>query len=75
MKRRLSFILSTIGDIKVLILDEPTTGLDILSRSLVWKEMQALKKTSIVILTTHDMEEAELLADKSILKLTSFNDG
>lgn len=69
MKRRLSFILSTIGDIKVLILDEPTTGLDILSRSLVWKEIHSLKATSIVILTTHDMEEAELLADKSIFNI------
>jgi ABC-type Na+ transport system ATPase subunit NatA len=65
MQRRLSFILSTIGDNRVYYLDEPTTGLDPISRHYIWNVIQELKKTSIVVLTSHNMEEAEYLADKS----------
>jgi ABC-type multidrug transport system ATPase subunit len=67
MQRRLSFILGTIGDIKVLLLDEPCTGLDPISRAMVWKEIEFLKKGRVVVLTTHDMEEAEYLSDKILM--------
>ena len=65
MKRRLSVALSCIGDsVKVLFFDEPTTGLDPINGRLVWRLLQRAKKGRIVILTTHSMEEAELLADR-----------
>ena len=65
MKRRLSVALSCIGDsVKVLFFDEPTTGLDPINGRLVWQLLQRAKKGRIVILTTHSMEEAELLADR-----------
>lgn len=64
MKRRLSVALSTIGDdIKIIFLDEPTTGLDPLSKRKVWKIVESLKKDKIVLLTTHSMNEADNLSD------------
>lgn len=64
MKRRLSFILSVLGDSQVIFLDEPSTGLDPLSQAKIWKVVQRVKQNSVVILTTHNMEEAELLSDE-----------
>jgi ABC-type multidrug transport system ATPase subunit len=46
-----------------LLLDEPTTGLDPANRRRVWKVLQEQKKISTIIMTTHSMEEADLLAD------------
>lgn len=63
--RRISFILATVGDCKVVFLDEPSTGLDPHSRAQLWKVVQEVKQRATVVLTTHDMEEAELLGDKS----------
>jgi len=63
-KRRLSIAMSIIGEPQVLYLDEPTLGLDVLARRELWKEIQALKATMTIILTTHYMEEAEALADR-----------
>jgi len=64
MKRRLSVAISSIGDPKVIYLDEPTTGLDPMSRRHIWTAIQRLKENRIVILTTHSMEEADLLGDR-----------
>ncbi|ORZ30829.1 hypothetical protein BCR44DRAFT_1443906 [Catenaria anguillulae PL171] len=64
MKRRLSVVISTIGDPKVLILDEPTTGMDPVNRRHVWAFIEAFKKNRICILTTHSMEEADALGDR-----------
>eukprot|EP01094_Clydonella_sp_ATCC50884_P019175 TRINITY_DN3690_c0_g1_i1.p1 TRINITY_DN3690_c0_g1~~TRINITY_DN3690_c0_g1_i1.p1 ORF type:complete len:938 (+),score=222.20 TRINITY_DN3690_c0_g1_i1:144-2957(+) len=64
MKRRLSFILSTIGNPRVLFLDEPTTGMDPGNRNFVWDCIKELKKSRLVILTTHSMEEADMLGDR-----------
>ena len=65
MKRRLSVALASIGTrTKVLFFDEPTTGLDPINARLVWALLQRAKKTRIVVITTHSMEEAELLADR-----------
>ncbi|ORY53867.1 hypothetical protein BCR33DRAFT_779180 [Rhizoclosmatium globosum] len=64
MKRRLSLTLSTLGQTRLLFLDEPTTGLDPVNRSHVQRFIQTLKQDRIVILTTHSMEEADVLADE-----------
>lgn len=64
MRRRLSVAISAIGDPKVIFFDEPTTGMDPVSRRAVWELMQALKKDRTIILTTHAMEEADALADR-----------
>lgn len=64
MKRRLSIAISGLGNPKIIIMDEPTTGLDPVSRRKVWELIQKLKKDRVVILTTHSMEEADILSDK-----------
>lgn len=63
MKRRLSVAMSAVGDPKIIFLDEPTTGLDPLSRRRVWRLIQHLKVGRILVLTTHSMEEADALGD------------
>lgn len=63
MKRRLSVAMSTVGDVEILFLDEPTTGLDPVSRRRVWEAINIMKKDRVVVLTTHNMEEADYLAD------------
>lgn len=63
MKRRLSVALSTVGDVRIIFFDEPTTGLDPLSRRRVWETIHRLKKNRVVVLTTHNMEEADSLGD------------
>ena len=64
MKRRLSVAISSIGNPKVIFMDEPTTGMDPVSRKQVWDLIQNLKKGRAIILTTHAMEEAEALSDR-----------
>jgi ABC-type multidrug transport system ATPase subunit len=64
MKRRLSILLSTIGNPRVVFLDEPTTGLDPVNRRFIWTMIQDIKKDKSVILTTHSMEEADFLSDR-----------
>jgi len=65
MKRRLNLAISIIMDIEVLILDEPTAGLDPQSQNQVWDILKDLKtKGKTIILTTHDMHEAEVLSDR-----------
>ncbi|KAF8942760.1 ATP-binding cassette sub- A member 1 [Haplosporangium gracile] len=64
MKRRLSTIISTIGDPNVLILDEPTTGMDPVHRRHVWTFLAQFKRGRSILLTTHSMEEADALGDK-----------
>ncbi len=63
-KRKLSIAMALIGEPKVLFLDEPTLGLDVLARRELWKIINRLKETTTIILTTHYMEEAEALADR-----------
>jgi lipooligosaccharide transport system ATP-binding protein len=68
MKRRLMIIRGLINNPKILILDEPTTGLDPQARHLVWQKLRALKKSGItIILTTHYMEEAAQLCDRLVM--------
>lgn len=63
-KRRLSIAMAIITEPKILFLDEPTLGLDVLARHELWKIINNLKSKSTIILTTHYMEEAEQLADR-----------
>ncbi len=62
-KRRLSIAMALICEPKILFLDEPTLGLDVLARAELWDTIRALKGKITVILTTHYMEEAEALSD------------
>lgn len=64
MRRRISVALSTMGNPNVILLDEPTTGMDPVSRRHVWTLIQRMKQEKCIIMTTHAMEEAELLSDK-----------
>ena len=63
-QRRLSIAMALIGEPEILFLDEPTLGLDVLARSDLWEIIRALKGHITVILTTHYMEEAEMLSDR-----------
>ncbi len=63
-QRRLSIAMALISEPKILFLDEPTLGLDVLARSDLWDIIRALKGRITVILTTHYMEEAEALSDR-----------
>ncbi|KAK6117971.1 hypothetical protein DH2020_048286 [Rehmannia glutinosa] len=64
MKRRLSVAIALIGEPKLLILDEPTTGMDPINRRHVWDVIESAKKGRAIILTTHSMEEADILSDR-----------
>ena len=67
MKRRLSVAISSIGNPSIIFMDEPTTGMDPITRREVWKLIQDLKKGRVIILTTHSMEEAEILSDRVVV--------
>lgn len=62
--RRLSIALAIITEPKILFLDEPTLGLDVKARKLLWDIVEKLKKRMTILLTTHYLEEVEFLADK-----------
>ena len=63
-QRRLSIAMALISQPKILFLDEPTLGLDVLARSDLWELIRSLKGKTTIILTTHYMEEAEALSDR-----------
>lgn len=63
-QRKLSIAMALIAEPKVLFLDEPTLGLDVLARRELWREIEALKGKITIVLTTHYMEEAEALSDE-----------
>lgn len=63
-QRKLSIALAIISKPKILFLDEPTLGLDVIARRELWKIIKDLKKEMTIILTTHYMEEAEALSDR-----------
>ena len=68
MKRRLIIARAMMNDPKLLILDEPTTGLDPQARHLIWERVRELKRNKVtVILTTHYMDEAERLCDRLVI--------
>ena len=63
-QRKLSIALALVTRPKILFLDEPTLGLDVLARRELWRLISALKGKMTIILTTHYMEEAEALSDR-----------
>lgn len=63
-QRRLSIAMALISEPRVLFLDEPTLGLDVIARQELWDVIQELKSRMTIILTTHYMEEAEALSDR-----------
>jgi lipooligosaccharide transport system ATP-binding protein len=68
MKRRLILARALINEPRVLLLDEPTTGLDPQGRHLIWDKIRSLKKQGVtIILTTHYMDEAAELCDRTLI--------
>ena len=63
-QRRLSIAMALISEPRILFLDEPTLGLDVLARAELWELIRSLKENITIILTTHYMEEAEALSDR-----------
>ena len=63
-QRRLSIAMALISEPKVLFLDEPTLGLDVVARRELWRVIEKLKGKVTIILTTHYLEEAEALCDR-----------
>jgi lipooligosaccharide transport system ATP-binding protein len=68
MKRRLVIARSLINDPELVLLDEPTTGLDPQARHVLWDRLYRLKQQGVtLILTTHYMDEAEQLCDRLVV--------
>jgi lipooligosaccharide transport system ATP-binding protein len=68
MKRRLILARALINEPQILLLDEPTTGLDPQARHIVWDEVRSLRKHGVtIIITTHYMEEAAALCDRILI--------
>ena len=63
-QRKLSIALALVSSPKVLFLDEPTLGLDVIARRELWKTIESLRGKHTIVLTTHYMEEAEALSDR-----------
>lgn len=63
-KRKLSVGIAIIGDPKIVILDEPTAGVDPYSRRSLWGILQTRKQGKVILITTHFMDEADILADR-----------
>lgn len=61
---RLSIAMALTGDPEIIFLDEPTLGLDVIARSELWDVIREMKGKVTVVLTTHYMEEAEMLSDR-----------
>ncbi|OUM65775.1 hypothetical protein PIROE2DRAFT_32917, partial [Piromyces sp. E2] len=66
-KHKLCIGMATIGDPKYIFLDEPTTGLDPLSRRKIWDLLSKKKEGRVIFLTTHYMDEADILADRKVI--------
>ena len=63
-QRRVSIAMALISEPRILFLDEPTLGLDVLARRELWEVIRSLRGKITVVLTTHYMEEAEALSDR-----------
>ena len=67
MARRLQVLLALIGRPPVIFLDEPSTGIDPVNRRKTWALLEKRKKDSAILLTTHDMDEADCLGDHIVV--------
>ena len=63
-KRKLSVAIALIGGSKLVLLDEPTSGMDLSARRKLWNMLRNYKNNRIIILTTHYMDEADILGDR-----------
>lgn len=63
-KRKLSVTLALIGGSKLVLLDEPTSGMDLSARRGLWTMLRKYRRNRIIILTTHYMDEADVLGDR-----------
>lgn len=63
-KRKLSVAIALCGNSKFILLDEPTSGMDIQTRRQLWNTLREYKKGRIILLTTHYMDEADILGDR-----------
>lgn len=63
-KRKLSVAIALIGNSKFVVLDEPTAGMDLSARRKLWNMLKRYKQGRIIILTTHYMDEADILGDR-----------
>ena len=63
-KRKLCIALALIGNSKIILLDEPTSGMDVMARRSLWEFLKNYKKNKIILLTTHFLDEAEYLGDR-----------
>ena len=63
-KRKLSLAMALIGESPIIVLDEPTSGMDIECRKQVWQLIREIKQNRVVLFTTHSMDEAEQIADQ-----------
>jgi len=63
-RRKLQLCIALLGDSKIVLLDEPTSGMDPTARRETWDIIKQAKQDKIIILTTHYMDEAEVLADR-----------
>lgn len=64
MKRRLSVSIAMIGNPEFIVLDEPSSGLDILAREKLWNAINRIKHDKTILLTTHSLDEAETLSNR-----------
>ena len=64
MKRKVNLGIALVGDSTVVMLDEPTSGMDPQARRYTWDLLQHEKKKRTILLTTHFMEEADILGDR-----------
>ena len=63
-KKKLNVALALLGNSKIILLDEPTAGLDIVNKRQIWERIIKSKEDKIIIIATQDMQEAEILADR-----------
>jgi ATP-binding cassette subfamily A (ABC1) protein 3 len=63
-RRKLSVAIALLGDSKFVLLDEPTAGMDLSARRKLWNMLKNYKHNRIIVLTTHYMDEADILGDR-----------
>jgi ATP-binding cassette subfamily A (ABC1) protein 3 len=66
-KRKLSIAIALVGNPSVVLLDEPSAGMDPMARRVLWTELEAIARSRSVVLTTHHLEEVEALADRAAI--------
>ena len=67
MKRKLCLGIALVGDTKIVVLDEPTSGLDTEVRRNIWDLLRQARRSRTILLSTHDMEEADVLGDRIVI--------